>query len=329
LSQPHVLFISPSFFGYEEDIVGEFTRRGYQVTFLDERPSNSPLMRAFARVAKSIIHRKIARYYRSALRNLWSTPFSLVIVIKGEVVPSWFLQELRARNLNARFVFYTFDSLGNASNCLSILHLFDRRLTFDINDASSRRDFEYLPLFYAPRFRPPDGAVAQRTYRASFIGTLHSDRYRFVTNTLRSAPRTFAFFYVQARWYFFIVKYITRSQRRVPWSAVSFTTLNNGRVAEIFRNSEIVIDMQRDGQAGLTMRTFEVLASGAALVTTNKAIEDEPFYDPDRILVVDLEFTSAEEVAVAMSYLSAPSTPPPGFNEYSLTRWVDRIVSAS
>ena len=35
------------------------------------------------------------------------------------------------------------------------------------------------------------------------------------------------------------------------------------------------------------MRTFEALATGAVLVTTNASIRSEPFYDDERVVVID------------------------------------------
>ncbi|MGE4514729.1 MAG: hypothetical protein AB7E26_13095, partial [Chryseobacterium sp.] len=42
-------------------------------------------------------------------------------------------------------------------------------------------------------------------------------------------------------------------------------------------------------QNGLTIRTFEVLASGKKLITTNSDITNYPFYSPENILVIDRE----------------------------------------
>lgn len=324
------LVITPSFFGYERDIVSELERQGFAVTLLDERPSNSPLARAIMRVRKSVISRRIEAYYRRWQKTLAAASFEIVIVIKAEVVPRWFLQELKDRSPSARLIFYTFDALANAGNCLELLDCFDRRITFDPEDAARRNDFEYLPLFYAPEFHAlSDKSVAnRRQYDLSFIGTLHSDRYRFATRLLAGLDRVFAFFYVQARWYFIIVKYLTREHANVSWRDVSFKSLTRAETANVFRNSLAVLDMQRAGQAGLTMRTFEVLASGAILVTTNAAIAEEPFFDPARVLIVAGNPTDQECDALRerLQLADAPTGAPPGFEAYSLASWIVTLV---
>lgn len=325
-AQREALLITPAFFGYERDILSELVRHGYATTLLDERPSNSALARAVMRVRKSLIGRRIDAYYRAKQDELAGAAYDLVVVIKAEVVPPWFLQSLRTRHPSARFVFYTYDSLSNAGNCLDVLDCFDELLSFDRDDVASRPDFAYLPLFFTSEYTPLGSA--DRRHSLSFIGTLHSGRYSFAQALFAGIPSTFGFFFVQARWYFVLVKYLTREHRQVPWRDVSFSPLGRAEIAKIFRESRAVIDVQRAGQAGLTMRTFEVLASGSILVTTNQAITREPFYDPERILVVTSDPTAPEvaNLHARLAGLSTPLSAPSGFDAYSVSNFVGRLV---
>ncbi|MFT4188383.1 MAG: hypothetical protein QM621_07340 [Aeromicrobium sp.] len=325
------LLISPAFFGYENDIVEELERQGYATTFIDERPSNSAFMRAIVRVRKTLIERRIQAYYRAKFAEILHARFDRVLVIKAEVVPRWFLEQLRSQNRQARFVFYTYDAISNADNCLDVIDLFDARFTFDSDDQADRPDFDYLPLFYTEDFKPlpSESAFQPRRYDLSFLGTLHSDRYAFAKELFSHSQRVFGFFFVQARWYFALVKYVTREHKGVPWSDVSFRALTRYEIARVFRESHAVLDMQRAGQAGLTMRTFEVLASGSILVTTNVAIEREPFYDPSRIIVVSDDVRSLDSAAInaRLTNLPAPPEAPVGFEVYSLASWVNRVLN--
>lgn len=327
LSRPRALVIGPAFFGYEQDIVAELERQGYEAEFLDERPSNGSLTRAVVRVRPSLISRRIERYFRAAESDCAGRSYALVLVIKAEVVPRWFLESLRNRNPSARFVFYTYDALANSNNCLELLDLFDERLSFDRHDVERDDHFSYLTLFHTPEFSPsclPEESP-ERRHQLTFIGTLHSERYESTKRLFAGQEKTFAFFYVQARWYFAATKYLTREHRNVPWSDVTFHPMSKRRIADTFAQSRAVLDVQRSGQAGLTMRTFEVLASGAILVTTNAAIESEPFFDPDRIVVVGPEWDGAR-LGRRLEGMETPTGPPAGFGDYSLSAWVRRVA---
>ena len=236
-------------------------------------------------------------------------------------------------NATARFVFYSYDALSNVKNCLDVLDCFDELFSFDSSDVENRPEFSYLPLFYTSEFTPRPASTPDRPRRftLSFVGTLHTERYAFVKRLFADRKGTFAFFYVQARWYFAFVKYLTREHSEASWSDVSFQKLSRRQVAEIFRESVAVLDMPRSGQSGLTMRTFEVLASGSVLVTTNAAITREPFYDPVRVLVVPGEPGDLESgnVLDQLDVLSPPSGPPDFFDRYSLESWVKAIIAGT
>ena len=329
-SRGQALVITPSFFGYQNDIVAELRRKGFATYLVDERPSNGSLERAICRVRKSLIGSRIERYYLRQLKVLADLQLSFVIVIKAEVVPRWFLLELRQRHPGAKFIFYTFDALRNANNCFEVLDCFDERLTFDWND-SQRGDFGYLPLFYSPHFSPVAATTLPRKYLCAFVGTLHTERYKFVNRLFVPGTPCYKFFYVQARWYFFVMKYLTREHRGVAWNEVSFESMDRSDVAEVFRNSLAVLDMQRAGQDGLTMRTFEVLASGSVLVTTNAGIVREPFYDATRVIIVPEKLDEADLDAVRsiIEGMSPPDGAPDSFEKYSLESWTNSLLHES
>lgn len=325
-----LLFISPSFFGYEQSIRTALEESGHQVDFIDERPSNSALARALVRLNPRLIGSMVDRHYRQALARFGAVRYQHIVLIKGEVVPEWFLRELRRRNSTATFTFYTFDSVSNSPNCLKLLPHFDRSYSFDYADVAANDALGYLPLFFAPEF-DLDGqasAAASRPYELSFIGTLHSERYRAVNDLFRHFRSTYKFFYVQARWYYYFSRFVSRSMKDVRRQDVSFDKLSRREVAERFRQSQGVFDLQRTGQSGLTMRTFEVLASGAVLVTTNAQVRREPVFDPDWVVILEnpADPHAAERVAAAMER-RVEGCRAPGIEQYSLARWVDRLMA--
>lgn len=326
MSKPACLLLSPRFFGYEEDIADALRARGLEVVFADERPSNGSLMRVLVRLRPEVVALRTQRYYRGLLRRVAHMRFSSVVVIKGEVVPEWFLDELRDRNPAARFIFYTYDSVLNSPQFLRIAGSFDRLLTFDRDDAKAIPSLTYLPLFYAPEFELQDETL-QPLWDFVFVGTLHSDRFRFAMEISTFYDKPFLFFYCPARWYFFVTKYITRENRTVPWRSVSFKPLERSQVAEIFKRSSAVLDVQRDGQVGLTMRTFEVLASGARLLTTNQAVELEPIFDPQfiRVLSGSPDRTVLERDRGVQRGMRPG--PPPGLETYSIGSWASKLLA--
>ena len=320
-----VLLISPRFFGYELDIAQAFERRGFAVEFIDERPSNSAAMKALFRVQPKALARSVDRYYRR-LRVGQRDDYALVLVIKGEVVPAWFLDDVARRSPRAKFVFYTFDSVANSPHAASLMPLFEHRFSFE-EHAGGDGGFVLKHLFYVPEFRPV-GTSEPRRHDLAFIGTLHSGRYRFVKRVVAGFSRSFTYFYSQARWFFAIKRVTDARFREVPPADVHYAKLDRSTVAEIFRNSLAVLDMQHEQQRGLTMRSFEVLASGSYLVTTNEAAATGPLGATGRVIVMSPEPSPVEisQLSETLRALPIPTGPPAGFEQYSVDAWVQDFV---
>jgi len=324
-----ILVISPSFFGYEQAIVDAFRARGHTVELVDDRPSNRPLKRALVRVAPWVMRRATDSHYRAAARREASGRFDGVLVVKGEVVPDWFLRDLRSSNPEAIFVYYTYDSVSNSPQGQRLLSHFDRRFSFDPVDVDSNPGFELMHLFFGASYRP---SGEHRDLDISFVGTLHGDRYRLVQAISRDIPtgRKRLYFYMPARWYFWLRKLLSKDVRAVGRKEVSFRPLSTADVVSIAQRSRVVIDIQRHGQSGLTMRTFEALATGAALITTNDSVRNLPFYDEKSILIVPRDANRVDSTEVASFVNRQPTTalPPETIQPYSLDRWADRILNA-
>lgn len=322
-----ILVISPSFFGYEEAIVDAFRAEGHDTTFLDERPSNSPLARAIVRVFPSLLQRKIDRHYKHALARLGHEPIDGVLVIKGEVVPASFLDEIVRRSPGATMVYYTYDSLENSPQGQRLLSRFHRRFSFDPADVASNPEFEFKPLFYASGYHP---SGEKRDLDISFIGTLHGDRYAFTQAIASAVPQEnrLLYYFMPARWFFLARKLLSREVRPVSIDEVSFSPLSRSEVAIVAQRSRAVIDLQRNGQTGLTMRTFEVLATGAALITANESIREQPFYSRSRMLIVprDPALIDVSTIREFISQQPELGSPPDDFEQYSLEAWVAHLV---
>jgi len=323
-----ILVISPSFFGYEKQIITAFEKQGCHVNFLDERPRNTPITKAAVRVFPQMLSRQIQQHFQTALKRFTDSRFDAVLVIKGEVTPKWFLRELREKNRDAAFIYYTFDSLRNSPQGKRILDMFNFKFSFDRSDVEANESFVYKPLFYGPDY---DLSSGDRDLDVSFVGTLHGDRYRLTQNLASKVERRsrLLFYYMAARWYFWVRKLTSRDLKGVRLSEVSFESLTSSEAATAVKRSKAVIDVQRAGQTGLTMRTFEVLATGAGLITTNKAITMEPFYTEDRVLIVGRSPDPNEANRVRRFIDSQPSSPTgiDGFQRYSLDNWVQEFVN--
>jgi hypothetical protein len=320
----NILFITPAFFGYEESIKNALIENGYNVDYFDERVSNNSFFKAVFRVRKDLLSAVISRYYKNILKHIKHKRHDYFFLIKGEIVPEFFILEFKRINPNARLIYYTYDAFNNNNkHSQFILKHFNKCFSFDFEDVASNPLLTLKHLFYSKEFTLQQ--MEKRRYSMSFVGTLHSNRYVEIRQLFSKLTNTYAFFYSQAKWFFLYQKIASKVYRAINWNEVSFKKLTKVDVAKIFALSKGVVDIQRYGQTGLTMRTFEVLASGSILITTNEYIKKADFYDPEYIIVVD-DIDSFELINVIRSKLnnfeSLKSLTDTEFKKYHVNEWV-------
>lgn len=86
--------------------------------------------------------------------------------------------------------------------------------------------------------------------------------------------------------------------------------------------SDILLDMQRPHQNGLSFRIMEGIGLQKKIITTNKDIVNYDFYNPNNIAVVD-----EENIDISPSFFSTPyeKIPEDIINKYVISSWVDTV----
>lgn len=293
LKGKRLLFISVSTFGYETAIKNEFEQRGLIVDFFDERPSDNFLVKGIIRIKKSLYSIQIKNYYKKILASTENENYDYLVIIKGESVPVFFIEDFKKKNPKTILIFYTWDSIRNNKNPLSFIHLFDKCLTFDSKDAL---DFGLIfrPLFYLNEYSKLRVIEKSETkYDIVFLGTAHSDRYH-ISNTISLQCKKYGFssytyYYIQSKLVYYYKKFFDKTFRFIEKSKLSFSILNFNQILNLYSESKIILDIQHPLQTGLTMRTFEALGAGKKLVTTNSNIKDYAFYNTNNISIINRE----------------------------------------
>lgn len=163
-------------------------------------------------------------------------------------------------------------------------------------------------------------------YDISFIGTAHTDRapiVNYIDSILNKNIKRFWYLYIQAEWvrnYYFIK---SPSFRKVPSDLIRYKPVSKDFTSEIFHKSSSILDIEHPLQRGLTIRTFEALGSGKKLITTNKNISEEDFFNPDNILIID-----RNNISIDLDFFDIPFSPLSKSirSRYTLSGWLDEIM---
>ncbi|AIY40057.1 Eps11J [Collimonas arenae] len=328
-----VLFIAPSFFGYEKEIQVELRAAGYEVDWYDDRPSSTSFMKAIIRFCPELVTKIVNEYFDKIVTRATQVAYSVVFVVKGEALPAGKILSLKAALPNAKFLYYTWDSLKNFKNSHEKLQYFDKVYSFDRFDSIGNEKIKHLPLFYSRAYELV-GELSQLNAKAEidllFLGSIHSDRYSVVqrlwavTRDLVPDIRLYAHFFYQSKWVFAVRKIFDRQFRPIPWHDVKWNSLNFSHTLELIGRSKILVDIHHPGQTGLTMRTIECLGARKKLITTNPDVENYDFYNPNNILVVD-RLTPV----IPGNFLLTVFCPVNEeiYRKYSLREWIAEIFS--
>jgi len=286
-----VLFFCIDFFNYEVHIKNKLESLGAHVKYYDERPNNSVLSKAIIRVKKSLVQSRIDAYYQNILKDPFTREADYLFVIRGEVVPTFFLDKLKVHNPNCTLLFYIWDSFENTPFPKRNLHLYDKIFSFEVADAE-RYGLVHRPLFYIDTFNKRNFSNEKKLkYDLMFIGTAHTDRYKIVSPLIKCVQNlglsTYCYYFMHGRIIFLYKSLFMKGYHSVKYRELNFKSLSNIEVLDIIKQSKSMLDIQMPNQNGLTIRTFECLAAGKKLITTNKNIKNYRFYSSNNVYIID------------------------------------------
>lgn len=303
IKNKHILFFSVQTFNLEKEIKSRLEAHGAHVVYYDERPANNNFTKGIIRLKRSLYQRRIDNYYKEILARTRNIPFDFLFVNRGEVIPSFFLEQFKADHPACVFIFYTWDSFTNHAHPTSILKYFDRRLTFDPVDAS-KYHISFRPLFFLDVFKN----IKTDTYNNDilFLGTAHSDRYAISSEVKNWATghgfRMFCYYYMHGRLVYFYKRLFDKTFKQFDYRKLSFVSLSLKDIVKLYQESKVILDINHPLQKGLTMRTFEAVGAKRKLITTNTEVRKYPFYNARNIFIIDRNNVMLEEEFFATPY---------------------------
>lgn len=290
LANKTILFFSVQTFNLEKEIIKKLESLQAKVFYYDERPSNSNFTKGIIRLKRSVYQKKIDKYYQTILDHTSDLHFDYLFVNRGEVVPAFFLEKFKLTHPNTIFIFYTWDSFTNHNHPTTILQYFDRKFTFDSDDAQ-KFNIGFRPLFFLDSYHKMGAKSNDIIYDLLFLGTAHSDRYT-ISNKIKEwcyskQLKAYCYYYMQGKLVYFYKKNFDKTFKTFDYKKLSFDSLNTNQINDLYKKSNVILDINHPGQKGLTMRTFEALGMEKKMITTNSEIKKYNFYNPNNILVID------------------------------------------
>lgn len=327
LTGKQVVFIAPKTFGYEVQITEALKKLGATVYFHSDKPNESKWFKAFLRLMPKFVWFYCDYVFSRWLNTTAVKNCDVVFIIKGEGVSIRFLKLLRAKHPNAKFILYMWDSLRNVKYTESKLKCFDKTMSFDPRDCANYPSLQYRSLFYLETYQ--NKPIAETYNKLFFLGTLNGDRPKVLAEIIQQLDRSIQFNYqlfVRSRVELFFRRFLDKSFETINKENLIFDAINPEVIQKSMSTCTAVLDIEHPNQSGLTMRTFEVLATGKKLITTNQSIVKQSFFDASTILVID-----RYQPNIPLSFFEEKARPLPQsfYTENSIVGWLEDILDFS
>lgn len=304
---------------------------GACVTYFNDKPFNNIFLIIILRVAPKLLWYKSKNIFLDKLASYEKDFFDIIFIIKGEGVSPDLLSWLKINHSQAKFILYLWDSVSNIKNVVEKFSFFDKIASFDPEDCKSFEMVKYRPLFFLNSYKNKYSTTGNGLF---FLGTLNGDRRIVVSkiNTYINRQINFEYWlFVRSNLEMFLLNLHKITNRllgikfyEIPASRLIRKPMTVEQINSKIESCFAVLDIQHPKQTGLTMRTFEVLASGKKLITTNKSIRNEKFFDPTIIEIID-----RANPKLNMKFFEAGSNIMPDyfFEHYSCNGWILDIFS--
>ncbi len=291
-----ILFICPKTFNYESEIKSELELLGSEVTYFNDKPFNNIFLIILLRVAPKLLWGTAKNIFLEKLSLYKNDKFDIIFIIKGEGVSPNLLRWLKINYSQTKLVLYLWDSILNVKNVVEKFSFFDKIASFDPVDCEKYKNIKYRPLFFLDSYKNKYETAGNGLF---FVGTLNGDRrvvLSKVNNFVKDQINFEYWFFIRSNFEMFLLnlhkainKFLGIKYYEIPSNRLIRKAMTASQINSKIESCLAVLDIHHPKQTGLTMRTFEVLASGKKLVTTNKSIQNEIFFDSSIIQIIDRE----------------------------------------
>lgn len=324
----NILLLWPKFFGYEKLIKQKMEELGANVIFYNERSVESAFERALIKIAPNILKIKTTKHYKEIIEKNNNIKFDYIVICRCDVIDETILNELRDTFCDSKFILYLGDAIRNIVGIKSKIKYFNKVLTFDHQDYVENSNLEFLPYFFSDYYRNNSKKNdCDYIYDISFIGTIHSDRYKIIEKVLQICKEykleSYIYPYLQSEFMYYYYRIFDKSFKKSKKKDFEYNKINPQNIVDVYNKSKCILDIQHTQQSGLTMRTFETLGMHKKIITTNSSIAHYDFYNPNNILIIDRENVKIPLEFFESEYIDLPESI---YEKYSLKNWVINLL---
>ncbi len=220
----------------------------------------------------------------------------------------------KIKTYTERYIAYLYDSLAR-NPAEHVLTLFDKVFSFDKKDCATHH-FELITNYiYLPAQNYNKDASFDVVYLASYDERLKL-LYRI---TAKLSTLGLTYFYVIVGKKTWKKEFFGKGNSNCKYTR---KRIKHSDITDYYSKGNILLDLVRNKQDGLSFRIFEAMALRKKVITNNRTIVDYDLYNPNNILVLNEDLSNLTPDFFQSDY---EELPPEIYNKYTLETWVNTV----
>lgn len=301
----NILLLCERFYGYDIAIRDELYKLGANYVFL----KNARFFNGSFREPKNfriqyLLLNPFERrcWTKKFIEEISDQHFDLFICIENACFIKSFMSYLQRKNPKIKTILFLWDTYKTQQGKFK-----DYRLLFDKVYSFDRDDAKLYGLDYFPDFYIPQENQNEYLYDLSFVGTANGSstihRFELVdyVSQFCKSNNLNAFLYLKTYKPSSTRNPIKRLKRKLCGKTklqqlcekyknerwLHYEPINLDECNKIQSQARVLLDLNHKDRQGMTINCITALAQGQKLITTNKRIKEESFYDPNMIYIMD------------------------------------------
>lgn len=253
---------------------------------------------------------------RKAIDQMSATSYGLII--RPDLYPVEVLVELRKKVKT--LIAYQWDGLDRYPNVRDYIELFDKFYIFDPTDLVQHPNVLPTTNFHM-NSDLVDLSKASGKSKVYYVGSYEKSRWKTLLDLTSAIERT----NVEKDILLFVGSDTDLYQEVTHRTGITpiQSTISYHKNLQKVKEATVLLDLQADVHKGISFRIFEAIGYDKKVITTNDAVKEYDFYDPQNILVWQNQ--SSQEL---MDFLNSPYADLPDYikQKYSLQNWIKYML---
>lgn len=294
--------------------VEEIKRQGHEVeVFYYDKPPfefsyKNPVHKIISGISKLFGSNERKNHRQNFLKNqLKNKHFDKTLVVHGQYLDD--KAHLFLKSISSDYIAFFFDSLAKMPRQKNIVPFFDKIYSYEPKDCRDE-NFSFLTNFI-PTENYRNSVFKYKVFNISSLDH-RLDLFKRMAAYLKQQKISFEFYLVN------------KELKSLENFTLYSKRIDVDKIFPLLKDAKIILDINRNDQAGLSFRPFEALGNEKKLITNNKEILNYEFYNPQNIHVIDesnieipAEFFESDYVKVSTEI----------YDKYSLKKWVENILN--